>query len=62
MCRVGINPGTIVHQLAKTKAGLGGLYIGRVRAECDGVCFGAILHRQANGRRDKIYWTVLIIM
>ena len=40
MCRVGINPGTIVHQLAKTKAGLGELYIGRVRAECDGFPLG----------------------
>jgi hypothetical protein len=61
ICRVGIASDTKEQPLAKTMAGLGELYIARVRADVMGSLW-AILHRQASGSRDKICWTVLRVM
>jgi hypothetical protein len=43
-------------------AGLGDSHIKRVRAECDGFALGDPTPTwQANGWRDKIRWTVLVM-
>ena len=65
MCRVNISLDTEVQPLAKTMAGLGDSHIKRVRAlwaECDGFALGDPTPKwQANGWRDKIRWTVLVM-
>lgn len=62
MWRVSISPDTEVQPLAKTMTVLGDLDIERVRAECDGFALGDPTPTwQANGWRDKIRWTVLVM-
>jgi hypothetical protein len=65
MCRFSISPDTEVQPvppLAKTMAGFGEFYIKRVRAECDEFALGDPTPTwQANGWRDKIRWTVLVM-
>jgi hypothetical protein len=65
MCHVNISLDTEVQPfgaLAKTMAGLGDSHIKRVRAECDEFALGDPTPTwQANGWRDKIRWTVLVM-